>query len=202
MPVARVFWWVAPEQQCRAAGGLISADSLIVNAGGAAGVGSSDAPLQTAVNTLRSAADLGSVHISNSGDSDDHSHRRSRRREREYKWIADDSFSSVCDCTPGITGSSVVLAASGSMLLNVDADITATNEVALYAGYDAVSGTYASDGSLTVDANVSGSTVGLFAGGEITNSGTLTGVVTETPSLYSAAAVFGAMYCDAWPAGM
>lgn len=168
------------------AGGLISAGSLIVNAGGAAGVGSSDAPLQTAVNTLRSAADSGSVHISNSGDLTITHLDAAGAVNVSTNGSLTTPFGSECDCTPGITGSSVALAASGSMLLNLDADITATNSVALYAGYDAASGTYTSDGSLTVDANVSGSTVGLFAGGEITGSGTLTGAVTETPSLYSA----------------
>jgi filamentous hemagglutinin family protein len=167
------------------AGGLISAGSLIVNAGGGAGVGSSDAPLQTAVSTLRSAATLGSVHVSNSGDLTITHLDAAGAVNVSTNGSLTTPFSSVCDCAPGITGASVALAASGSMLLNVDADITATNEVALYAGYDAVSGTYASDGSLTVDADVSGSTVGLFAGGEITSSGTMTGVVTETPSLYS-----------------
>jgi filamentous hemagglutinin family protein len=168
------------------AGGLISAGSLIVNAGGAAGVGSSDAPLQTAVSTLRSAATSGSVHISNSGDLTVTHLDAADAVNVSTNGSLTTPFGSVCDCAPGIAGSSVVLAASGSMLLNMDADITGTNEVALYAGYDAASGTYTSDGSLTVDANVSGSTIGLFAGAEITGSGTLTGAVTETPSLYSA----------------
>jgi hypothetical protein len=166
-------------------GGLISAGSLTVNADGAAGVGSSAAPLRTAVSTLRSAAASGSVHIGNNGDLTITSIDAADAVNVSTNGSLTTPFGSVCDCAPHITGSSVVLAASGSMLLNTDADITATNEVALYAGYDAASGAYTSDSSLTVEANVAGSTVGLFAGGEITRSGTLTGAVTETPSLYS-----------------
>lgn len=168
------------------AGGLISAGSLVINANGAAGVGGIDAPLQTAVSRLRSDAASGAVHISNAGDLTITSIEAAGAVSVATNGSLTTPVGSECDCTPGIAGSSIVLAASGSMLLNADADITATNEVAMYAGYDSASAAYTSDGTLTVDADVSGSTVGLFAGGEITSSGTLTGVVTETPSLYSA----------------
>ncbi len=169
------------------AGGLISAGSLYINAGGAAGIGGSNAPLQTAVNTLRSDASSGSVHVSNSGDLMITFIAATGAVNVNTNGSLSTPIPSECDCTPGITGSSVVLAADGWMLLNAGGDITATDEVALYAGYDAASGTYtSSDGTLTIEGNVSGSTVGLFAGGAITTSGTLTGVVTEMPSLYSA----------------
>jgi filamentous hemagglutinin family protein len=167
------------------AGGLISAGSLIVNAGSAAGVGSSGAPLQTAVSTLQSANSPGPVYVSNSGDLTIDFISALGAVSVNAGGSLTTPTATACDCTRSITGSSVALAANGPMLLSAGALITATNEVALYAGYDAASQTYTNSGNtLTVDGDVSGTTIGLFAGGTITTSGTLTGVVTQTPSLY------------------
>ena len=166
-------------------GGLISASSLIVNAGNIAGVGSSAAPLQTAVGTLQAASSPGPVYISNSGDLAIHYIDAAGAVRVNTSGSLTTPTAMECDCTNSITGSSVVLAADDQMLLSDGAVITATNEVELYAGYDSASESYTSSGTLTVDGAVSGSTVGLFAGGAITTSGTLTGVTTEMPSLYS-----------------
>jgi filamentous hemagglutinin family protein len=170
----------------QAAGGLISAGSLSVNAGSAGGVGSSGAPLQTAVGTLQSANSPGPVYLSNTGGLAVDFIDAAGAVSVSVSGSLTTPTSVACDCTNRIAGSSVVLAAAGPMQLSAGAAIAATNGVELRAGYDSTSGTYASSDTLTVDSDVSGSTVGLFAGGAITTSGALTGVVTETPSLYSA----------------
>jgi hypothetical protein len=167
--------------------GLISAGYLHVNASSAAGIGSSNAPLRTAVSTLRSANSSGPVHISNGGDLQINFILAPDAVNVNASGSLTTPTEIACDCTRSISGSSVVLAASGPMLLSAGAEITATDGVELYAGYDSASETYTSSRTLTVDSNVSGSTIGLFAGGAITTSGTLTGVVTESPLLYAGA---------------
>ncbi len=86
------------------AGGLISAGSLTVNAGGAAGVGSSDAPLQTAVSTLRSDASSGSVHISNSGDLTINFIEAAGAVSVNASGSLTTPFPASCDCTPAHYG--------------------------------------------------------------------------------------------------
>ncbi len=96
------------------------------------------------------------------------------------------SLPAACDCVSAISGSSVALAAEGSVLLNQGATLSATNDVTVRAGYSAELGKYSTtDKTLTVNGSVSGSAIDLFSAGAITTSGTLSGVVTETPSLGS-----------------
>ena len=167
-------------------GGLISGRSLIVNADGTGGVGGSAAPLLTAVGTLKSANSAGGVYLDNSGDLTISYVNAAGAVGVKASGSLVTSIPTACDCVSAIAGSSVALAAEGSMLLNAGATLSATNDVTLRAGYDSASGTYSStDKTLTVDGSVSGSTIGLFAAGAITASGTLTGAVTQTPSLGS-----------------
>jgi filamentous hemagglutinin family protein len=170
------------------AGGLITAGRLDVDAGSETGIGSSTAPLLADVGALASVNSQGPVFISNSGN------------------LAIDSISAIgavdvnsggsltiptaltCDCSLSITGSSVTLTAYGSMLLNVGSTVTSSGPVALYAGYDAASSTYVgSPNTLTLGGSITGSTVNLFAGGAINVTGSITGALTQTPSLYSPA---------------
>jgi filamentous hemagglutinin family protein len=168
--------------------GLITAGRLELDAGSETGIGSSAAPLLTDAGALASVNSQGPVFINNSGN------------------LAIDSISAIgavdvnsggsltiptaqtCDCSLSITGSSVTLTAYGSMLLNVGSTITAGGPVALYAGYDAASSTYVgSPNTLTLGGSVTGSTISLFAGGAINVTGSVTGALTQTPSLYSPA---------------
>ena len=168
------------------AGGLISAGSLTVNAGSIGGVGSSAAPIRTAVGTLKSANSPGAVYLDNTGDLVVDSIDAVGAVRVNTSGSLTTPTAMACDCARSISGSSIVLASAGSMLFTAGTIIEATNEVELRAGYDSASATYTSPGTLTVDGDVSGSTVGLSAGGAITTSGMLTGGVTQTPSLYSA----------------
>jgi filamentous hemagglutinin family protein len=168
-------------------GGLITAGSLNVDAGGAAGIGSNGAPLLTAVNTLQSANSPGPVYLSNSGDLSVDFISASGVVNVNSSGSMSTPTAIACDCTRSISGSSVILTAKGAMLITAGYSVTATDGVALYGGYDVASGTYAnSANSLTVDGNVTGSTIGLFAGGTISATGTLSGIVTQNPSLYTA----------------
>ncbi len=167
-------------------GGLISGRTLILNADGTGGIGSSATPLQTAVSTLKTANSAGGVYLNNSGELTISFINAAGAVGVNAGGALATSIPAACDCVSAITGSSVALAAEGSMLLNEGSTLSATNDVTLRAGYNSASGTYSStDKTLTVNSSVSGSTIGLFSAGAITTSGTLTGVVTETPSLGS-----------------
>jgi filamentous hemagglutinin family protein len=168
-------------------GGLISAGSLSLNAGNSSGIGSSGAPLQIDVGTLHAANSPGAVYINNVGDLQIDRIDAAGAVSVNASGTLTTPTEMECDCARTISGSSVALASGGAMLLNAGALITATNEVELRAGYDSANAVYSSASTLIVDSDVSGSTVGLFAGSAIATSGVLTGVVTEMPSLYSAA---------------
>jgi filamentous hemagglutinin family protein len=167
-------------------GGLITAGTLNVDAAGAAGIGSNGAPLLTAVNTLQSANSPGSVYLSNSGNLSVDFISAGGVVNVNSGGSLTTPTAIACDCTRSITGSSVTLAAKGTMLITAGYSVTATDGVSLYGGYDVATGTYAnSANSLTVDGNVTATTIGLFAGGTISANGTLSGVVTQSPSQYA-----------------
>jgi filamentous hemagglutinin family protein len=168
-------------------GGLVSANSLIVLANGAAGIGGGGTPLLVNVGTLQNATSQGPVLISNSGDLVIDYVSASGAVAINSGGSLSTATPQTCDCTLSITGSSVALTAAGSMLVSAGYNITATDGVSLTAGYNASSGTYVgSNNTLTVDGDVSAATIGLAAGGAISVTGTLTGAVTQTPNLYSA----------------
>jgi hypothetical protein len=168
-------------------GGLITGGSLNLTAGSPTGIGSNVAPLLINVGTLMNAQSQGSISLNDSAAN------LTVNSISALGAVNVNSAGSLtiptitgCDCTRSISGSSVTLTAYGPMLLNAGSTITATNGVALYAGYDAASGTYVSSaGTLTADGSISGSTIDLFAAGTINISGTMTGVLTQTPLQYS-----------------
>jgi filamentous hemagglutinin family protein len=168
-------------------GGLVTADTLIVLAYGAEGIGSSGAPLLVNVGTLKNATSQGPVLISDSGDLVIDYVSANGAVAINSGGSLSTATPQICDCTLSINGSSVALTAAGSLLVSAGYNITATDGVALNAGYNASTATYAgSNNTLTVDGDVSATTIGLSAGGAINVSGTLTGAVTQTPNLYSA----------------
>jgi filamentous hemagglutinin family protein len=168
-------------------GGLVTANSLIVLAYGAAGIGGGGTPLLVNVGTLQNATSQGPVLISNSGDLVIDYVSASGAVAINSGGSLSTGTALTCDCTLTINGSSVALTAAGSMFVSAGYNITATDGVSLNAGYNASSGTYlGSNNTLTVDGNVSAATIGLAAGGAISVTGTLTGAVAQTPNLYSA----------------
>jgi hypothetical protein len=167
-------------------GGLITADTLGVDSGGAAGIGSRSAPLLSDIGTLATVNSQGPVYINDSagltvtGISALGAVNVNSGGSLSTPTVAE------CDCSRSLSGSAVTLTAHGSMLINAGSAIMASGPVALYAGYDAAGGTYVgSPNTLTVNGSVSGASIGLFAGGAIAVAGTLTGSVTQMPSLYS-----------------
>jgi filamentous hemagglutinin family protein len=167
-------------------GGLITAGSLSIT--GNAGIGSSAAPLQINVGTLMSAGSQGSVYINDSAGLTVNSISALGAVYVNTGGSLTIPTALACDCTRSISGSSITLTAYGPMLLNAGSTITATNGVALYAGYDAASSTYVSSGgTLTAAGSVTGATIDLFAAGTINITGSMTGVLTQTPLQYSAA---------------
>ncbi len=166
-------------------GGLITANMLYVFANGSAGIGSNSAPLLTDIGTLGNVDSQGPVYISNSGDLVVNYIDATGPVGVTSGGSLSTATAQSCDCTLSITGSSVALTSAGSMTVGSGYTITATDAVALNAGYSG--GTYAaSNNTLTVNGSVSGATVGLSAGGAITVGGTLTGTVTQSPNLYTA----------------
>ena len=148
-------------------GGLITAGSLSIS--GNAGIGSTSAPLQINVGTLMSAGSQGSVYINDSVGLTVNSISALGAVNVNTGGSLTIPTALACDCTQSISGSSVTLTAYGPMLLNAGSTITATNGVALYAGYDVASSTYVSSGgTLTADGSVTGATIDLFAAGTIT----------------------------------
>ncbi|MDB6011205.1 MAG: hypothetical protein JWL65_3455 [Gammaproteobacteria bacterium] len=170
----------------QATGGRVTADSLLVLANGAAGIGSGGTPLLVNVATLKNATSLGPVLISNSGDLVIDQVSASGAVAINSGGSLSTGTAQTCDCTLSINGSSVALTAVGSILVSAGYSVTATDGVSLNAGYNVSSGTYVgSNNTLTVDGDVSAATIGLAAGGAISVTGTLTGAVTQTPNLYS-----------------
>ena len=167
------------------ASGLITANMLYVSANGSAGIGSNSSPLLTDIGTLGNVDSQGPVYISNSGDLVVNYIDATGAVGVTSGGSLSTATPQSCDCTLSITGSSVALTSAGSMTIDSAYTITATDAVALNAGYSG--GTYAaSNNTLTVNGSVSGATVGLSAGGAITVGGTLTGTVTQSPNLYTA----------------
>jgi filamentous hemagglutinin family protein len=166
-------------------GGLITAGSLSIS--GNNGIGSIAAPLQINAGTLMSADSQGSIYINDSAGLTVNAISALGAVNVNTGGALTIPTMLACDCSRSISGSSVTLTAYGPMLLNAGSTITATNGVALYAGYDAASSTYVSSGgSLTADGSVTGATIDLFAAGAIKITGLMTGVLTQTPLQYSA----------------
>jgi filamentous hemagglutinin family protein len=167
----------------QAAGGIVTAGSLDVLAG-AGGIGSSAAPLLANVSTLSNATSLGSVYISDGGGLTVNYISATGAVNVNSGGSFNTPITMACDCTTSITGSSVTLTASGSMLINSGFSITATDAIALHAGYDAAGNTYSSTPqSLAINGDLYGASVGLFASGAINMAGTVSGVLTQMPSL-------------------
>jgi filamentous hemagglutinin family protein len=166
-------------------GGLITAGSLSITAG-TTGIGSGAAPVLTNVGTLLNAQSQGSIYLNDSAGLTVYSISALGAVNVNSGGSLTIPAITACDCTRSISGSSITLTAYGPMLLNAGSSITATNGVALYAGYDAASGSYVSSaGTLTADGSISGSTIDLFAAGAINISGAMTGVLTQTPLQFS-----------------
>jgi filamentous hemagglutinin family protein len=166
-------------------GGVITANMLYVSANGSAGIGSNSAPLLTDIGTLGNVDSQGPVYISNGGDLVVNYISATGPVGVTSGGSLSTATAQSCDCTLSITGSSVALTSAGPMTIGSGYTITATDAVALNAGYSG--GAYAaSNNTLTVNGSVSGTTVGLSAGGAITVGGTLTGTVTQSPNLYTA----------------
>ena len=166
-------------------GGIINANLLYVFANGAGGIGNSSAPLLPNIGTLGNVDSQGAVYISNSGDLVVNYIDATGAVGVTSGGSLSTATAQSCDCSLSINGSSIALTSAGSMTVSSGYTITATDAVALNAGY--AGGTYAaSNNTLTVNGSVSGATVGLSAGGAITVGGTLTGTVTQSPNLYTA----------------
>ena len=167
-------------------GGLVTAGvaSIYANSGD---VGSSSAPLLLNVGELKSAeAQSGSVYVSNSGDLLVDYVAASGAVNVLTSGSLTTGTPQTCDCTLSITGASVNLTANGLIDVSAGYTVTGTNGVALYAGYNPSSSTYAgSNNTLGIEGSVSGSSVTLSAGGAINVTGTLTGTLTETPNQYT-----------------
>ena len=70
------------------------------------------------------------------------------------------------------------------MNLAAGSSVSATNTIALFAGYDAAAGTYAPPGAtLTASGTLSAPSIALSAGGAIDATGTMTGAVAQMPFL-------------------
>jgi hypothetical protein len=168
-------------------GGLVTASSADIYANGVGGIGSSGTPLLLNVGELKSAqAQAGSVYVSNSGDLLVDFVEGAGAVGVSSAGSITTGTPQTCDCALSITGSSVNLTANGLIDVSAAFSVTGTNGVALYAGYNPVSNTYAgSNNTLSVEGSVSGSTVTLSAGGAINVTGTVTGTLTQTPNQYA-----------------
>ena len=165
-------------------GGLITANMLDAFAGGTIGIGSSGAPLLTNIATLGNVDSASAVYISNSSDLAVNYINATGAIGVISGGALSTGTSQSCDCSLLINGASVALTSAGPMTIGSGYTITATDAVALNAGYSG--GAYAaSNNTLTVDGSVSGSTIGLSAGGPIYVGGTLIGTVTQSPNLYT-----------------
>jgi filamentous hemagglutinin family protein len=165
-------------------GGMISAGSLSVTAGGATGIGSAAAPLLTNIGTLTSATSQGPVYLSNATDMTIDAIEAMGVVNVNTPGSMSLAAAQACDCSASISGSTVTLTAGGAMDLAAGSSVSATNAIALYAGYDAAAGTYALPGeTLTASGTLSAPSIALSAGGTIDATGTMTGVVTQMPFL-------------------
>ena len=168
-------------------GGLVTASSADIYANGVGGIGSSGTPLLLNVGELKNAqAQAGPVYISNGGDLLVDFVEGAGAVSIFSAGSITTGTPQTCDCALSITGSSVNLTANGLIDVSAAFSVTGTNGVALYAGYNPVSNTYAgSNNTLSVEGSVSGSTVTLSAGGAIDVTGTVTGTLTQTPNQYA-----------------
>jgi filamentous hemagglutinin family protein len=183
---AEVIVYASTGAVVQATGGLITAGSLGITAGSTTGIGSSAAPVLINVGTLLNAQSQGSIYLNDSAGLTVNSISALGAVNVNSGGAFTIPTITACDCSRSISGSSITLTAYGPMLLNAGSTITATNGVALYAGYDAASGTYVSSaGTLTADGSISGSSIDLFAAGAINISGSMTGVLTQTPLQFS-----------------
>lgn len=168
-------------------GGLITAGSARIYANGGGGVGSSGAPLLLNVGELLDAESAsGPVYISNSGNLLVDYVSAGGAVGLQTSGSLTTGTPQTCDCTLSITGSSVNLTANGLIDISPGYSVTGTNDVALHAGYNPVSNTYAgSNNTIGIEGSVSGSSVALSAGGAINVTGTVTGTLTQAPNQYS-----------------
>ncbi|HEX4152720.1 MAG TPA: filamentous hemagglutinin N-terminal domain-containing protein [Steroidobacteraceae bacterium] len=170
-------------------GGLVTAGSLYLDSGDATGIGSSTAPLLGNVGNLYNVNSQGPIYFSNSGSLTIAGITAVGAINVNSGGTLTVAGTGTCgDCYFAITGSSITLTAYGAMLLDTGSLVTAGGPVALHAGYDAASGTYVgSPNTLTLNGSLTGSSVALFAGGAISIAGSVTGTLTQAPSLYSSA---------------
>ncbi len=179
--------------------GLITGGTLRLNAG-TAGVGSSGAPLRTAVSTLATSSSDGAFYLSNTGDLTVNNVTAAGAVNINSGGSLNTGSAMACDCSARITaGSTVTLAAHDSITINAGFNVAAGDgAVTLYAGYDAASATYTnSTSTLTINEDVTGSSatpapggvsgtsVNMFSGGAISVTGAVTGAVTQTPPAIS-----------------
>jgi len=165
-------------------GGNITAGSLSLAAGSAAGIGSAAAPLLTQVGTLANATSQGPVYLNNTQDLTIQTIDATGVVNINSAGSMSMPTLQACDCSPSIAGSSVTLTAVGAMDLAAGSSVSATNAIALYADYDAATATYATPGTtLTAAGTLSAPSIALFSGGAIDATGTMTGVSTQKPFL-------------------
>jgi filamentous hemagglutinin family protein len=165
-------------------GGEITAGSLNLSAGSATGIGSAAAPLLTQVGTLASATSQGPVYLNNAQDLTIQTIDATGIVNVNSTGSISTPTTQACDCSPSISGASVTLTAGGAMDLAAGSSVSATNAIALFAGYDAAAGTYAPPGAtLTASGTMSASSIALSAGGAIDATGTMTGAVSQMPFL-------------------
>jgi filamentous hemagglutinin family protein len=165
-------------------GGEITAGSLSLSAASATGIGSAAAPLLTQVGTLASATSQGPVYLNNAQDLTIQTIDATGIVNVNSTGSISTPTTQACDCSPSIYGASVTLTAGGAMNLAAGSSVSATNAIALFAGYDAAAGTYAPPGAtLTASGTMSASSIALSAGGAIDATGTMTGAVTQMPFL-------------------
>ena len=165
-------------------GGDITAGSLSLAAGSNMGIGSATAPLLTQVGTLAGATSQGPVYLNNAQDLAIQTIDATGMVSVNSTGSISTPTAQACDCSPSISGSSVTLTAGGAMDLAAGSSVSATNAIALFAGYDAAAGTYAPPGAtLTASGTLSAPSIALSAGGAIDATGTMTGAVTQMPFL-------------------
>ena len=165
-------------------GGDITAGSLSLAAASDMGIGSATAPLLTQVGTLAGATSQGPVYLNNAQDLAIQTIDATGMVSVNSAGSISTPTAQACDCSPSISGSSVTLTAGGAMDLAAGSSVSATNAIALFAGYDAAAGTYAPPGAtLTASGTLSAPSIALSAGGAIDATGTVTGTATQMPFL-------------------
>jgi filamentous hemagglutinin family protein len=163
-------------------GAAITGSTLQISAVG--GVGSAQAPLNTHVATLAGATSQGPVYLSNAADLTIDSIDATGIVNVNAAGTIATPTAAACNCSPGIAGASVTLTATGAMNIAAGSSVSASNAIALYAGYDAATATYAAPGpTLAAGGSLTAPTIALFAGGAIDTTGTTIGMVTQKPFL-------------------